>query len=54
MLGIPRLYAEPNLQLRLAYNRYVIIAVDTACAGLNTWHVSTGRVGRTYLGQSSP
>lgn len=55
MLGAWRLYAAPNLQLGLAYNGYTIIAVDTACAGLNTWlHVSTGRIGRTCLGQSSP
>lgn len=36
LLGTQRLYAEPSLQLGLAYNGYVIIAVDTACAGLNT------------------
>lgn len=42
-------YAGPDLQLGLAYNGYLIIAVDTACAGLNTWlprHLSTSKRGR--------
>lgn len=37
MLSTQRLYAGPYLQLGLAYNGHLIIAVDTACSGLNTW-----------------
>lgn len=37
MLSTQRLYAGPYLQLGLAYNGHLIIAVDTVCSGLNTW-----------------
>lgn len=37
LLSTQGLCAGPDLQLGLAYNGYLIIAVDAACSGLNTW-----------------